>query len=119
MLLMVITESSHLLSSLTFRWTVGALGSGTERLQFVGSEANESGHSCTILCQNLHAIYEQQEISALPFGHIYFGNMLQRTFQLLNDGPTPLTFNAQFHLPGDDSGLPPKTPYSVEPSNGN
>ena len=84
-----------------------------------------STHSCkrihASLARNTIRSLLTQGIEALGRLGLFRRNLslLDLVLQLLNDGPTPLTFNAQFHLPGDDSGLPPKTPYSVEPSNGN
>lgn len=73
----------------------------------------------TILMQNLHVIYEAEEIKALDFGHIYFGNSISKTVQLLNDGPTTLTFSAQCQHPESDKPGPiGKAAWHVSPANG-
>ncbi|CAD7936763.1 unnamed protein product [Amoebophrya sp. A120] len=83
----------------------------------------------TILRQNLHAIYDAQEIKELGFGHAYFGTTVVKTIQLLNDGPEPLSFIAyvqnQRNEDGNATNLEPisdsqtiKNSYVISPSNG-
>ncbi|CAD7959898.1 unnamed protein product [Amoebophrya sp. A25] len=79
----------------------------------------------TILRQNLHVIFDAQEISDLHFGHAYFGNTVSRTIQLLNDGPTPLSFACMVRTDGqrssgdakqDETTL--KNAWTMSPSSG-
>ena len=66
-------------------------------------------------------IHEAEEIKTLDFGNIYFGNSTSQTVQLLNDGPTSLSFSAQCFLPDAESKPPAglgKSSWSVSPANG-